>query len=273
MADKPEVLGIGMTATVYAYGDGLVLKVFNDFMDRHAVEKEVENMRVAISLGFPAPRVHETITWNGKHAVIMDRIQGASLLQRFLSSPVPDPDMGARLAELHFHLHSHRTSQVRGQKLEELPSWLAWRIRRSDELSESGKEEILHLLAIQRTDDRLCHNDFHPDNILQSPLGPVVIDWCDAASGNHWADVARSVIIFENTALPPDTPPEAAERINAGRQMLGSDYKARYAALSGVSELPIADWRAIVAASRLFCCSPDEKGFNLNIIRERLGHT
>lgn len=271
MAEIPEILGTGMTATVYAYGAGRVLKVFNDFMDAHAVEKEVENTRTAHGLGFPAPRVHDDITWNGKRAAIMDRVPGASLLQLFLSSPVPDPDMGDRLAELHYRLHSYGTSQVQGQKLEALPSWLTWRIRRADELIESEKEEILHLLAAQMTDDRLCHNDFHPDNILQSPTGPVVIDWCDAASGNHWADVARTVMIFENNALPPDIPPEAAERINAARHSLGSAYKAHYCALAGVPELPIADWRVIVAASRLFCCGPDEKEYNLNIIRERIG--
>jgi aminoglycoside phosphotransferase (APT) family kinase protein len=273
MAEMQEILGIGMTATVYTYGEGLALKVFNDFMDAHAVEKEVENTRVAHGLGFPAPHVHDVITWNGKRAAVMDRVPGASLLQLFLTSPVPDPDLGVLLAELHFRLHSCRTSQMQGQKLEELPSWLAWRIRRAEELSESEKEEIIRLLSAQKTDDRLCHNDFHPDNILQSPSGPVVIDWCDAASGNHWADVARTVMIFENNALPPDTPPEAAERINAARHTLGSAYKAHYRALACVSELPIADWRVIVAASRLFCCSPDEKGYNLNIIRERIGST
>ena len=41
--------------------------------------------------------------------------------------------------------------------------------------------------------DRLCHNDFHPDNIIfRTPEegGPVIIDWERAGVGDPIADVA-----------------------------------------------------------------------------------
>jgi len=43
--------------------------------------------------------------------------------------------------------------------------------------------------------DRLCHGDFHPDNILMTAQREIIIDWIDATHGNPLADLARSTII------------------------------------------------------------------------------
>ena len=44
-------------------------------------------------------------------------------------------------------------------------------------------------------ESRLLHNDFHPDNIMLTPNGPVIIDWIDATCGHPLADVARTLIM------------------------------------------------------------------------------
>ncbi|HEU0303891.1 MAG TPA: phosphotransferase [Gaiellaceae bacterium] len=42
---------------------------------------------------------------------------------------------------------------------------------------------------------RLLHFDFHPDNVILSPRGPVVIDWANARPGEPAADVALTWVI------------------------------------------------------------------------------
>ncbi len=44
-------------------------------------------------------------------------------------------------------------------------------------------------------DDRLLHLDFHPDNVLLSRHGPVVVDWTNARAGEPSLDVALTWII------------------------------------------------------------------------------
>ena len=44
-------------------------------------------------------------------------------------------------------------------------------------------------------DDRLLHLDFHPDNVLLSAHGPVVVDWTNARAGEPSLDVALTWII------------------------------------------------------------------------------
>jgi len=50
---------------------------------------------------------------------------------------------------------------------------------------------------------RLVHFDLHPDNVLLSPSGPVVIDWTNAHGGEAAADVALTWLILETSAGLP----------------------------------------------------------------------
>ena len=43
--------------------------------------------------------------------------------------------------------------------------------------------------------ERLIHVDFHPDNVLLSERGPVVIDWANSRSGKPAFDVAMTWVI------------------------------------------------------------------------------
>ncbi len=64
----------------------------------------------------------------------------------------------------------------------------------------SGHAQLLaqlhhRLHEIPFGDGRLLHVDFHPDNVLLSSRGPVVIDWANARAGNPAFDVAMTWVI------------------------------------------------------------------------------
>lgn len=46
----------------------------------------------------------------------------------------------------------------------------------------------------------LVHFDLHPNNVIVSPRGPVVIDWTNAHGGEPDSDVAMSWLIFHTSA-------------------------------------------------------------------------
>jgi len=51
-------------------------------------------------------------------------------------------------------------------------------------------------------DDVLVHGDLHPDNVLLSPAGPVVIDWANAGRGPAGADVADCWLLLASAEAP-----------------------------------------------------------------------
>ena len=73
-------------------------------------------------------------------------------------------------------------------ELRRRPWWLAGHARTLAELHR-------RLHAIPFEDERLLHLDLHPDNVLLSARGPVVIDWANARAGNPALDVAMTWVI------------------------------------------------------------------------------
>lgn len=59
------------------------------------------------------------------------------------------------------------------------------------------------LHAIPLDGGSIIHFDLHPDNVLVSPQGPVVIDWTNARGGIAEADVAMTWLILETSAGLP----------------------------------------------------------------------
>jgi aminoglycoside phosphotransferase (APT) family kinase protein len=56
------------------------------------------------------------------------------------------------------------------------------------------KQWALAILETLPDGVRLCHFDFHPDQIMVTSDGPKVLDWMTAFQGDAQADVARTLI-------------------------------------------------------------------------------
>jgi aminoglycoside phosphotransferase (APT) family kinase protein len=72
--------------------------------------------------------------------------------------------------------------------------------------------------------DRLAHFDLHPENVLLSPRGPVVIDWSTAGRGDAADDVAFTWVILATSAVPGPLPFRVLAK--AGRDLLVKAFLA-----------------------------------------------
>jgi Ser/Thr protein kinase RdoA (MazF antagonist) len=99
--------------------------------------------------------------------LVMERLHGPSLLEAMATRGHDPVDGACILAGLHTRLH-------------ELPP-----------LSGAPGERVLHL-------------DLHPDNVVLTERGPVLIDWTNAGDGPPDLDVALSAVILAQVALDPD---------------------------------------------------------------------
>lgn len=60
---------------------------------------------------------------------------------------------------------------------------------------------LARLHAIPVTSEPILHLDLHPENVLLSAAGPVVIDWCNARTGPPDLDTALSALIMAQLAI------------------------------------------------------------------------
>ncbi len=66
----------------------------------------------------------------------------------------------------------------------------------------------------------MVHFDLHPDNVLISTEGPVVIDWTNARSGDGDQDVAMTWLILRTSAGLPGRLLARLFRSKAGRETI-----------------------------------------------------
>jgi streptomycin 6-kinase len=96
----------------------------------------------------------------------------------------------------------------------------------------AGLHDRLHEIPFES--ERLIHLDFHPDNVLLSSRGPVVIDWANARAGRPALDVAMTWVICATSG-------GAMGRLFTKFFLRHVDRNAGGAELPAAGELRIAD--------------------------------
>jgi aminoglycoside phosphotransferase (APT) family kinase protein len=234
----------GRTAEVFAWKDGQVLKLFYDWVPPVWVETEAKVSRLVYEAGLPAPAIDGLVEVNGRRGIVFERVEGPSMLAEWKSKPWTIVRSARQLAELHAATHV-----LPGTELPANRQRLEGSIRAAQALPAPMKEAALSALARLPDDDALCHGDFHPDNVIMTARGPIIIDWMTATRGNPLADVARTSLLLTLAALVPGTPGRRV--IEAGRRLYHAIYLRRYVQLSHASREDIAAWRLPTLAARL----------------------
>ena len=162
-----ELLGTGRTADVYGVGLRRVLRRYRDGRD---ASKEAEAMRYLFKKGYPVPEVFDVAGAD----IVMAHLSGATMLKTMARKPLQIPEMAKTLARLQTRLNALAP-----------PPFL--------EVKFGEPSGIIHL-------------DLHPDNIMMTNSGPVVIDFANIAAGPASADAASctllAVISFCATKAP-----------------------------------------------------------------------
>lgn len=190
MSEKP--ISQGRTAEIYAGETGKILKVYRAGFSREDAAYEASIACKVQEAGIACPRFYEMTEFQGRPALVYERIDGPAMAELVFKSPWRIPQLARRMARLHREMHAPIISA-------DLPSQrekYAQRIEISGILPANLKKSLLERLSHLPEERRLCHGDFHPGNIL-SPAGrDLTIDWIDCSVGHPLADVARTSILL-----------------------------------------------------------------------------
>jgi Ser/Thr protein kinase RdoA (MazF antagonist) len=234
----------GRTAEIYAWREGQVLKLFRDWVTPEHIEYEARIARIAGETGIPTPAAGEIVETNGRFGLVYARVDGPMLNDILRRRPWKLAWAARLLAELHARMHELPAPALPSQR-----SRLEARIRGTQPLAEDLRQALLSALGRLPDGDRLCHGDFHPENVLLTPGGPVIIDWIDATCGNPLADIARTVILISGGGLPRE---KVRAWIDRGfRALFLSSYLKRYFTLHPGEKSQLERWAPVVAAARL----------------------
>lgn len=246
-------IAVGRTAEVYAWGEDQVLKLFYDWCPSHWVAEEMSTSRAVTAMGLPTPGCLGAMEIDGRQGILYERVEGASMLKIASEKPWRITRLARHLAELHSQVHARD-----GAGFPSLHSSLQATIQKVDNLSPALKAQVLQRLSELPEGRALCHLDFHPDQVLITGKGPVILDWITARQGDPLADVARtSVMLVFSPVLNASRAMSVLIRL--WRSRFYQAYLERYLELNpGASHAAIRAWMVPIAAARLIEQIPGE---------------
>jgi len=269
--DRLRRIGQGRTADILDFRDGTVIKLYKEWVPREDALREFEVGRQAYALGIRTPRPIEWVERDGRIGIVFEKAAGPTILQLLLAGGSDEDVLIDRFAMLHAELHRHTVPADAIQGLPAQKQTLDAQIRTASFLSESEKDRIRDMLTQLPAGDRICHGDYHPDNVL---LGaePCLIDWMAGSIGDPAGDAARTVLLLRFGTVPEEMPQLESRRLEQLRTCLERVYLERYAERSGYRLEDVEQWLVPVAAARLAEGIPDDEKRRLaGWIRARLG--
>lgn len=103
-----SVLAEGRSSIVLAWSPGRVLKWLRPGVDAAMLEREARLTQEARALGLPVPKVFEMRTWQARPGLVMERLDGMSMLQRLSHAPRRALADARRLGTVHARVHAVR---------------------------------------------------------------------------------------------------------------------------------------------------------------------
>ncbi len=167
MTEMP-LIGRGRAADVFDAGNGRVVRRYR-VAQPGSVEREAIAMQYLRARGAPVPEVFAA----DGNDLVMERLDGPTMLDVLKSKPWRARSIGRELATLHQRIHQIPAGDIELRRF-------------------SDGDSILHL-------------DLHPDNVILTATGPVIIDWSNVAVGDPLADVIFSWMIMA-TSSPEGVP-------------------------------------------------------------------
>lgn len=242
--EKGDLLAEGRTAEVYAWGDDQILKLYREGFPPGDAEYEYKKALASQETGCAVPKVGELVTMDGRFGITYQRVEGETMIEAVGKSPWKFFTFVRQLANMHVDMHTRSA-----KNLPTIHERLSRKISEAPHLDEKTKGYVLKHLDNLPRDDKLLHGDFHPDNVMLTPNGPVIIDWIDAAVGHPLADVARTTVIAMAAGPPPGTPGMRFVRLQL--ELFRRLYLKRYFKVGKYPRKDLDAWMLPVAAGRL----------------------
>ncbi|PNT90383.1 phosphotransferase family protein [Clostridium thermosuccinogenes] len=262
---KGKMIGKGMTAEVYEWGQDKVLKLFFDNVTMERVDYEASIGKTVHEAGVPSPAVFGVIDAEDRRGIIYERIEGKTMFLHIQKEPWMVYHYAQQLARLQYEVHKCKLKNLPAQK-----DKFTDRIKSSSQILGDRLGKILDYMESLPDGNSVCHGDFHFNNIMVSGNRLVPIDWTNAYCGNPLGDVARTCLIMRSPLKYPEFPDIMMPIIQYTKWLICWTYLNEYMRLSKAGYKDIYAWILPVAAARLRDKVPGEEKWLMSVIDKHL---
>jgi uncharacterized protein (TIGR02172 family) len=240
-----------------------VIKLYSPKTHKEMVEEEVFFTNLARSHGLRVPLITSLVEDNGRWGYVYQRITGPTLLQWAVEQvETTFNEIPLAFAAMHREIHGHYDS-----RLPSIRSKLRSDIDAGRKVSARLRNRARRVLDDLPDGTCICHGDFHPENIIMAETGPMILDWVDAASGHHMADVVRTYMLLD-AWLPTKVLEHGLDLPGTKMDFLRQGYRDAYLDLSDGEDDEFYRWLLPVTVARLCRGIPGEEDRLMRMIDE-----
>jgi aminoglycoside phosphotransferase (APT) family kinase protein len=255
-------IGSGRQAELFLWPKGGVLKLFRSPDDLPSARREAEIMGMLAGANVPMAGMLGSVLVEQRPGILMERLAGPDHLSLVEHKPWAVWYVATALAKLHAGVHR----AIAPDGLRPLRQTIGEEIALSDHVPMEIKALATSDLERLADGDVVCHWDFHPANVMEDPKGPSIIDWANARRGDRVADVARTLMILQEGALPPGASIFMRALTALGRRLLAWRYLNVYRSMLPATLRDLGAWRRVSLISRLSYGVPEERALLLKLI-------
>ncbi|MDC7242136.1 MAG: aminoglycoside phosphotransferase family protein [Spirochaetales bacterium] len=235
-----ELLFTSRSSRIFQWKGSTLLKLFNSEVDPDLIRNEEINTNEAFSRGVSKVQCHGLVEVDGQLGLIMERVEGKTLISLAASKPGTALAVPALMASLQINMHRTETTSIRCYKE------IVLKALESQPLSFLSSDE--RTLVRKKLDslpdgNSILHLDYHPDNIMSDTREATIIDWMTAASGPPAADVAATLYLLNEGEMIPGLNRVVASVLESIRKLICRRYLKEYKKVTGIRDEDIAPWR------------------------------
>jgi aminoglycoside phosphotransferase (APT) family kinase protein len=196
-AASGEPFAAGREADVFLLDDVRVLRRYRYATD---TTHEAEVMAYAADHGYPVPAVYAA---RGSD-MVLERLRGPTMARAELSGEMSLREGAAMLADLLRRLHElpPRSGQDDSAANDRSVTNASTATNPSNSTgATSASNPTGATNTSSATGETIVHLDLHPENVLLTERGPVVIDWRNAGDGPADLDTALTALILAQVAI------------------------------------------------------------------------
>jgi len=242
---RGPLIARGLTSEVFAWGSNRVLKLFYAWFRREKIEREFSVTQTIHAAGLEVPAALEVVEIDGRLGIVFERLEGISLMRHAARRPWAVIGEAKRFAELHVKMHEGIAPAELPTQRKMIERWIV----DARDLPSGDRAAAKEAIAKLPEGNAICHGDFHPENVLLTAKGPMIIDWTNGARGNPIGDVARTASVLAHADVPEDWPLYIRVLIATARKILLKVYLRRYFELRGGSPVDIRAWDSVQKAA------------------------
>ncbi len=224
--DTKDVITVRKGKVIYKEDDSVV-KLHDESYTKAQVLNEALNHARAEESGLAIPELLEIVNYDGFWGIRSKYIEGKTLNEKMLEDPENMDEYLDRLIKIQTTV-LEKESDV----LNDLHVKFADRIKKT-KYNASIRYELSARLSRMTKDNKICHGDLIPSNIILHPSGTdYILDWSHATRGNAEADAATTYLHL----------------VLRGDLELADKYLHRYCELTDTAVQEVQAWTSLVAA-------------------------